>query len=237
MKAKLLNTLPLITLLALGVGWLPLSGLLSLPNDEVTVSAYLRDRGVWGILLLALGQLLQVAIAVIPGSVFTILGGYVYGFSSGLAINLVSTVGASQLTFALARWGGQPMVHRLVPASMLDRWNKIAERQGFSLFLFSFLLPIFPCDVMNFVAGLSPISPWHFLVASLLGRLPGVILLTLVGSHGLELPLQAWAGISASIAGMFLVWRYCIPKQAHHYLKTFALSGALALKVLRWSRK
>ena len=82
------------------------------------------------------------------------------------------------------------MVHRLVPASMLDRWNKIAERQGFSLFLISFLLPIFPCDVMNFVAGLSPISPWQFLAASLLGRLPGVALLTLVGSHGLELPLQ-----------------------------------------------
>lgn len=88
MKAKLLNTLPLIALLALGVGWLPLSGLLSLASDEVTASAYLRDRGVWGMLLLALGQLLQVAIAVIPGNVFTILGGYVYGFSSGLAINL-----------------------------------------------------------------------------------------------------------------------------------------------------
>ena len=234
MRPKLLKTLPWIALLALGLVWQLLSDLFSFVSDEATVSAHLRDLGAWGLLLLALGHLFQVIVAVIPGNVLTILGGHVYGFSGGFVINLVSVVGASQLAFALARWGGRPMVDRLVPASVLDRWNSVAERRGFVFFLISFLLPFSPCDMMNFVAGLSLISPWHFLAASLLGRLPTVVLLTLVGSHGLELPPQIWAGIPVSIAGMFFVWRYCVPKQAQHYLRTFALSGAIVPKVLGW---
>lgn len=147
-KTKLLRAL--IALLALGLAWQPLSALLTLIGDLAVVSAHLQDSGMWGPILLALIQFLQVLIAVIPGHVFIVVGGYVYGFTGGLVINLVSTVGASQLAFALARWAGRPVVNRLVPASVLLRWNKVAERQGFVFFLFSFLLPIFPCDVMNF---------------------------------------------------------------------------------------
>lgn len=211
-RTKLLRAL--IALLALGLAWQPLLDLLTLIGDLAAVSVYLKNSGAWGPILLALIQLLQVLFVVMPGHVFMVIGGYVYGFTGGFVINLVSTVGASQLTFALARRAGRPVVNRMVPASVLGRWNKVAERQGFVFFLFSFLLPMFPCDAMNFVAGLSSISPWHFLAANFLGRLPIVTLLTLIGSHGLELAPQVWTVIPLGVASLFLAWRYCIPKHA-----------------------
>jgi uncharacterized membrane protein YdjX (TVP38/TMEM64 family) len=42
---------------------------------------------------------------------------------------------------------------------------------------------------MNLVAGLSSISARRFLAASILGRLPGTVLLTLVGAYGLQVPI------------------------------------------------
>ena len=41
-----------------------------------------------------------------------ISGGYVYGFGTAFGVNLVATVGGSQIAFLLARWAGRPMVEQ-----------------------------------------------------------------------------------------------------------------------------
>ncbi len=170
----------------------PVIELLAMVGDQESVSAYLQSFGAWGPLVLALVQLIQVLAAVIPGHVFLVAAGYVYGFPIGFLLNIVYIVAASQLAFTLARWAGRPLVSRLVPDEKLNHWYKIGEKQGFAFFTISFLLPVFPTDVMNFVAGLSGISSRKFLAANFLGRLPGALILTLIGSHGLHWPPTAW---------------------------------------------
>lgn len=81
---------------------------------------------------------------------------------------------------------GRPFISRLVDNDPLGKWYAIGEKQGFTLFTIAFVLPVFPTDVMNFVAGLRGISPREFLAATFLGRLPRAIILTLIGSHGLQ---------------------------------------------------
>ena len=202
---------------AFWMGRQPVQELWELLSDQAKVSAYLQSFGAWGPLVLAIFQFLQVIIVIIPGHVFLIAAGYVYGFMPGFLMNLVYVVAASQIAFLLSRWAGRPLVERIVPEEILNRWYKIGEERGFVFFTVAFLLPVFPTDMMNFVAGLTGISPIRFFAANLLGRLPGVIMLTLIGSHGLELSPASWVVMGVIVAGFYVLGRFTIIKFEQRY--------------------
>ena len=204
-------------IIAFWMGRQPMQELWALLSDQAKVSAYLQGFGIWGPLVLAAIQFLQVMIVVIPGHVFLIAAGYVYGFLFGFAMNLVYVVLASQLVYLLSRWAGRPLVERLVPQEILNRWYKIGQERGFVFFTIAFLLPVFPTDMMNFIAGLTGISTNRFFAANLLGRLPGVIMLTLIGSHGLELSSTSWAIMGIIVASFYVIGRFTILKIEKRY--------------------
>jgi uncharacterized membrane protein YdjX (TVP38/TMEM64 family) len=74
------------------------------------------------------------------------------------------------------------------------------------------MLPVFPADVMNFVAGLSSISWKQFLIANTVGRLPGVLLLTYLGANGLILTVPLVALFTAAGLIMFGGWWFFIAR-------------------------
>ena len=195
-----------VILIILSILWVnrhQLSDLLNFFRNREAVTAYLEPLGLWGPLLYLLILHVQVLTATIPGHALMLTAGYLYGFTDGFALNLIGGVGASQLAFVLARWAGQPLVSRLAPENMLNRWQKVAERQGFFFFLMCFWLPIVPHNVTNYIAGLSSISFWQFFLANLIGRLPGLIIITLIGSHGLELSWQQ--GSIIAVMGLLFI--------------------------------
>lgn len=185
---------------------------LTLISDQETVSNYIQSFGLLGPFVLAIAQFLQVLIAFIPGHVFLIAGGYVYGFPLGFVLNMTFIVVASQICYLLARWAGRPFVHKLADAETVDHWERVANQKGVLFFTLSFLLPVFPSDAMNFVGGLSGISSRKFLLASFLGRFPSAVMLTLIGSHGLEMTNTTWAAITVFTVSLFLIGRYVMAK-------------------------
>ncbi|GJM41940.1 MAG: TVP38/TMEM64 family protein [Ardenticatenaceae bacterium] len=195
-----------------------LSQWLTILSDQEFVSTYVQSYGALAPLVLAFLQILQVIIAFIPGHVFVIAGGYIYGLPWGLIFNIVCVVSASQLGFLLARWFGRPIVHRLAPEATIKKWETIAEKQGFLFFTIAFVLPVFPTDIMNFVAGLTGISPRKFLAANFLGRLPSVTLLTLIGSHGLELSKTTWALLALLVTAVYIGGRFAILRIEQKYI-------------------
>src|SRR3990172_2340926 len=164
-----------------------LSALLTFMGDREAFTEYIHTYGLLGPLVLATLQVAQILIALLPGDLFFFSAGYVYGLPMGFVLNLSVTTGAGLLAFLIARRWGRPVVDRLASARVIGRWDGAARRHGFVFFLMSFMLPIFPTDTMNYVAGLSPI-PWpQFALASLLGRAPMVFLYTLLGAHSTDI--------------------------------------------------
>jgi uncharacterized membrane protein YdjX (TVP38/TMEM64 family) len=155
---------------------------------------------------LALLQFIQMVVAFVPGHLLTVAGGYLYGFPIGLALNLVVLVTIAQVLFLLARRAGRPLVTRMASPALLARLDGIIEREGFPILLVTYMLPFMPGDAMNLVAGLSSISSQRFLAASVLGRLPGTILLTLVGSYGLQLPAWLYAIVVLLLLVPAAIW-------------------------------
>jgi uncharacterized membrane protein YdjX (TVP38/TMEM64 family) len=182
----------LVVGLIIGFAWQTLSRMIALIGDQAAVSTVVRSYGFWGPLVIILLHTLQIVIAAIPGHLIMIASGYIYGFWGGLILTLITTVVLSQAAFSLARWAGRPVVERLVPADSIQQWDRLANHYGVFFFMISFMLPVFPADVMNYVAGLSSLSWLKFLVANFFGRLPGVVVMTLIGSHGLALSPQVW---------------------------------------------
>jgi uncharacterized membrane protein YdjX (TVP38/TMEM64 family) len=194
--------------------------LITIIGDRDALVAYLEPYGTLGIFLLYVFLFLQVFIATIPGQAIMVTGGYLYGFWIGLLIAYTSTVVASHLCYELARRYGRPLVKKLAPAHIVDKWTVRAERQGIPFFIFSFTTPIFPADVMNFVAGLIGLPPRKFMIANVAGRLPSSIVFTLIGSHGLGLPLNLM--IIAAIVFTFIAlgfWRLVGPKLEEKYME------------------
>ena len=186
--------------------------MLRIVSDRRAVIAYLDQFGVAGPILLSTIIILQIIIAAIPGHALLFASGYLYGFGGGFCINLITLVVGSQLAFLLARWAGSPLAERLTPVETLHKLHAVANKKGVFFFMFAFMLPIFPADVLNYAAGLSGISGRRFLIANFIGRLPVIIVSTAVGAYGYELSARTWILILVAAAVLFLIWRKLLAK-------------------------
>jgi uncharacterized membrane protein YdjX (TVP38/TMEM64 family) len=175
-------------------------------RDRQAVTAYLDRLGVIGPLVL-MGLIgLQVLIPSLPAEPPMIAGAYAYGFASGFMMSWVASVVTSQVVFCLARYAGRPLVERLVPAQLLDKWTRTAGEKGTVLFLLAFMIPPVPSDILIYVAGLSEIHGQRFFVANLFGRMPMIILLALVGAYGLSITPAMIVGITVIGVLMLVAW-------------------------------
>ena len=206
-RKHILSSLLIATgLLALWVLREPFSGFLAWVNDRQAITASIQQYGIWGQAGLFVLLVLQVFVAVIPGHALILAGSYAYGFTTGLLITLVSTVLGSQVAFTISRRYGRQAVYRLVNPQVICRWDKLAAGQGALFFFFAFVLPIFPSDLMCYVAGLGNISPRRFFAANFMGRLVCAGFITLLGSNGLHMPPIFWAAAILCAGGLCLGW-------------------------------
>jgi uncharacterized membrane protein YdjX (TVP38/TMEM64 family) len=197
-------------------------------RDREAVITFIDQLGLLGPLVLGGLLGLQVLVPSLPSEPMMIAAGYAYGFFGGLAISWLVSVAASQAVFYLARYAGRPVAERLVPARVLDKWSRVTGERGWFFFLLAFVIPPIPSDIMTYVAGLSPICGRRFLVANLIGRLPLVVLYTLVGANGLRITPAVIAGLTITGVLMLVSW-WCYNRYAWR-------PGTAALRVIAPSR-
>ena len=204
MKTK--NIIIALVLLAVIVFYRqPISNLLHIISDQEAVSAYLQSYGVWGPVMLFILMVAQVFVAVIPGHALMVTAGYVYGMT-GLFVIIVSTILGSQIAFFIARQYGRNLIYKLASPQIIERWDGMARNQGIMFYFFAFVLPIFPSDLMCYVAGLGKISARRFLVANALGRTIVAIGITIIGMYGLNPPLAFWLIFVGGMLALFIGW-------------------------------
>jgi len=200
----------------------PLAELLRIIQDQEAVSAYLQGYGAFGPLVLFSLLIAQVFVAVIPGHALMVTAGYVYG-TLGLLVTIISTVLGSQIAFLIARRYGRSLIYRLASPQVIERWDGTARHQGILFYFFTFVLPIFPSDLMCYVAGLSTISPLRFFVANLLGRTCCAVFITLIGIYGMHPPVEFWIVAIAGMSILFIGWGI------------FKFAGSQSGKKLNWN--
>lgn len=174
-------------------------------TDQQAVSSYLQSFGALGPVVLFCLLVAQVFVAVIPGHALMVTAGYVYG-STGLIVVIASTILGSQIAFTIARRYGRDLIYKLASPAVINKWDKTARHQGIIFYFFSFVLPIFPSDLMCYVAGLATISPRRFFVANVLGRTCCAVFITLIGIYGMNPPIWFWLLAAFVISAFFGGW-------------------------------
>jgi uncharacterized membrane protein YdjX (TVP38/TMEM64 family) len=151
-------------------------------TNKQWIKSILKAAGPLAPLLFILIQALQVVFAPIPGEATGFIGGYLFGVPLGLFYSTVGLTLGSVGAFLIARWLEERYVSRWIPAEILRKFDFLMERQGAMISFILFLLPGFPKDYLCFVLGLSRMPFKLFLLISIVGRIPGTLLLTLQGA-------------------------------------------------------
>ncbi len=151
-------------------------------KDPEIIHGWLTASGIWAPVILVFLQALQIVLFVIPGEVTQIAAGWMFGFSWGSVLAIMGAVLGSAAAFGLARRFGLPLVHRLAGPQAVAKFDGLMESPKFigSIF-FLFLIPGIPKDILCYVAGLSSLKFFPFLIISTIARLPGILGSSLMG--------------------------------------------------------
>lgn len=148
------------------------------------VRDYLRGFGVWGVLGYIALQILGILIVVIPGDLVSTCGGYLYGVPWGFLLAWSSAMLGSVIAFYISRLLGYDFVSRLLPKKAVAQCNRILNSAtGMLGMMVAFLIPVFPKDVLIYVAGLTPISATRLFFVYALARIPNTLIWAMVGSN------------------------------------------------------
>ena len=189
-----LNTLLPRILLAAGIAGVIVWALLNSNQlDPAMLDAWLASFGVLGplvyVILYAIGT-----VAFVPGSLFALAGGVLFGPVGGSVLNLAgATLGAS-LAFLTARYLAGDWALRKAGGS-LKKFVSGVEAEGWRFVAFVRLVPLFPFNLTNYAFGLTRIGFLPYVITSFICMAPGAIAYTWLGYAGRE----AVAGNSSAI--------------------------------------
>jgi uncharacterized membrane protein YdjX (TVP38/TMEM64 family) len=153
-------------------------------SDPTAVRAWLESLGPFGPLGLIAVFVLQIIIAPVPGYVFQVASGYMFGWFWGTVYSYIGMLIGGALAMALARVYGRPLVRRVVGADRLERWEAVTHLNSLGIW---FLLMLGPFgDMLFFLAGLTTLRIWKVMAVAVIVRAPAMTVSAAVGSGILD---------------------------------------------------
>jgi uncharacterized membrane protein YdjX (TVP38/TMEM64 family) len=154
----------------------------------------------------------------VPGTaLLTILGGFLFGWAAAGVVTIFAATAGATLLFIAARSSLGDLLRRRGG----NLANSIACRfsaDAFSYLLFLRLVPLFPFFAINIAAALCSIRTQTFVLATLIGIIPGTFAYATLGS-----------GLDGIIRSEHLAYRQCVAEKGAGAC-SFDISAASLLK-------
>ena len=190
-----------MSIFALAAALLVLAGL-GLPIREMAESIFgwiqENPNVSW---LVFLGVYILATVLLLPGSLLTIGGGWLFGFVEGLVVVSLSSTLAASCSFLIGRYLARAWVEGKISEDAryrsLDR--AIGER-GFFVVLLTRLSPLFPYNLLNYAWGVSSVRLSRYVLASWMGMIPGTLLYVYLGAAASGVS-QLFSGASGEAVG------------------------------------
>lgn len=190
---------------------------ITLPSED-EVKALLESIGIWGPIAIIGLRCLAAILAVVPSSVVVIAAGAAYGTLLGTVYVLIGAELGAAIGFLIGRALGRDFVEErgwidALRGTKIGSWLLAPDASQNRLMLavlYCRLLPGLNLDGVSYVAGVTPLKLWRFLLGSLGGLLPYTLLLTVFGDGLME--MDPWqiaiaVGTLACLAALPFVWK------------------------------
>ncbi|MBE7067742.1 MAG: TVP38/TMEM64 family protein [Clostridiales bacterium] len=180
-------------------------------KDENSLQAYLKKAGVWMPIVYIVVQYLQVVILPIPGIVSTVAGVALFGPFYTAIYSLIGILLGSFSAFFIGRKLGYKATKWLVGEETLLKWQTKLKGKDSFILTAMFLLPLFPDDILCFLAGLSSLSVRYFIVMISLTRIISIF----ATCYSVDfIPFNTWWGLLlwgifffVIILGFYLIYK------------------------------
>src|SRR3974377_1282614 len=113
-------------------------------------------------------------VAFVPGVVFSLSGGALFGPLWGTLWNLTGATLGAILAFLVARYIAGDWVTRKT-GGLLKRLIDGVDAEGWRFVAFVRLVPLFPFNLSNYALGLTRIPLHHYVIATLICMAPGAV--------------------------------------------------------------
>ncbi len=187
------------------------TGFFEVMQSTESLQKYIEEAGAWMPIVFIALQYLQTVILPIPTAVSTVAGVALFGGAKTALYSLIGIIPASITAFFIGRKLGYKAVAWMIGQDTLDKWQKKLKGKDNFILTLMFILPVFPDDVLCFVAGLSSMSTKYFCIMIVISRVLGITSTSFLYEY---LPITTWWGILiwallfiAVIVAFFLVYK------------------------------
>ena len=194
-----------------------------------TLDAWLASLGPWApigyVILFALAT-----VAFVPGVVFSLAGGALFGPLWGTLWNLTGATLGAILAFLVARYIAGDWVARKT-GGLLKRLIDGIDTEGWRFVAFVRLVPLFPFNLSNYALGLTRISLHHYVIPTLVCMVPGAVAYTWLGYAGRGALSGDTGAVRYGLLGLGLLAAIALlPRLIGRLRRSFAWIGVNELK-------
>lgn len=151
-------------------------------GDIVALAEYLGSFGAWSVLVTIILFIMMTFTIIFPFMILSGASGIIYGLFWGTIISWTGEVIGAIFMFVFARHFFRMPVKKWITKSIyLTQVDDYSAANGFKALLIARLLPLAPSGIITAVAAISRISSKNFFLATLIGKLPPVVIKVLLG--------------------------------------------------------
>lgn len=133
----------------------------------------------------------QTIIPLIPFGLTNVIGISLFGYLSGLTINIIGMILGSCLAFWLGRRYGEPFIKAFINDKQYGKYVLNTNLHRFQLLLaVGFILPVFPDDVFCMISGLFEIRFKRFFLILVATRPISLVVFTTISSSIVHIVLE-----------------------------------------------
>ncbi len=192
------------------LGFALFSGSISLLTPS-NIEEFITAFGIFAPIIFIIVGFIRVIFPIVPGSVMDIISGYLFGTVFGIIYSYIAVFFASLFSFYLSRKLGRNFIKRFIHGRDLKHLNHFIKKKGIIALIVVRLIPFFPADAVNFVSGISKLTYKQFIIGTLVGLAPGLMVFNMFGSNlasgNFDFRLVLFLIILA-LAGIFYMFRH-----------------------------
>ena len=141
------------------------------------IKHYLLGFGPWAVVVFIILYALNTVSIVPPIGVMSLASGFVFGPLWGTVGLMGGAFLGTTATFFISRSLGARWVDQIIKGKAREFEEKI-NQNGFTAILLMRLIPLIPWEVINYTSGLTKITYRDFILGTMIGILPSVVIQT-----------------------------------------------------------
>ncbi len=153
----------------------------SLSRNHAELTTWVAANGALAALAFMLAYAVAVAFSLPIAILITPLGGFLFGVWLGSILSIIGATLGATAVFLAARTAFYDLFHARAGAA-LARLEEGFRRDSFSYLLFLRLVPIFPFWLINIVPALMGMRLDRYVLATLIGIIPGSVVYSSLGA-------------------------------------------------------